>query len=116
MTRLCGTHTSAPTSVRRSTVLRTERLDAHYGRFQALFGFTFEVKPGETVALIGSNGAGKSTLLRSIVGSVRARHDGVLLDGRPVGGDPERKQLDRGIALVPEGRRLFPSLTVLENL
>ena len=97
-------------------MLRTDRLDACYGLFQALFDFSFQVTPGETVALIGSNGAGKSTLLRSIVGSVRVRHDGVLLDDKPVGGEPERKQLDRGIALVPEGRRLFPSLTVRENL
>lgn len=97
-------------------MLRTDRLDAHYGLFQALFGLTFEVKPGETVSLIGSNGAGKSTLLRSIVGSVRVHRDGVTLDGKPVGGDPERMQLARGIALVPEGRRLFPSLTVRENL
>jgi branched-chain amino acid transport system ATP-binding protein len=97
-------------------MLRTERLDAYYGLFQALFELTFEVRPGETVALIGSNGAGKSTLLRSIVGSVRVRPDGVSLNGQPVGSDPERQQLARGIALVPEGRRLFPSLTVRENL
>jgi branched-chain amino acid transport system ATP-binding protein len=97
-------------------MLRTERLDAYYGLFQALFELTFEVRPGETVALIGSNGAGKSTLLRSIVGSVRVRPDGVSLNGQPVSSDPERQQLARGIALVPEGRRLFPSLTVRENL
>ena len=97
-------------------MLRTDRLDAYYGLFQALFSLSFQVGPGETVALIGSNGAGKSTLLRSIVGSVRTRHDGVMLNDLATGGDSERKQLNRGIALVPEGRRLFPSLTVLENL
>ncbi|MEP6720308.1 MAG: ABC transporter ATP-binding protein [Variovorax sp.] len=97
-------------------MLLTERLDAHYGLFQALFGISFRVQPGETVALIGSNGAGKSTLLRSIVGSVKVRREGVRLDDQAVGGEPERRQLNRGIALVPEGRRLFPSLTVLENL
>lgn len=97
-------------------MLRTDRLDAHYGLFQALFGLTFQVSPGETVALIGSNGAGKSTLLKSLVGAVTVRRESVKLDGEPVGGEPERKQLARGVALVPEGRRLFPSLTVLENL
>lgn len=97
-------------------MLRTERLNAHYGQFQALFELDFQVKPGETVSLIGANGAGKSTLLRSIVGSVRVRRDGVLLNETAVGGDSERKQLERGIALLPEGRRLFPSLTVRENL
>lgn len=97
-------------------MLRTEGLDAHYGLFQALFGLTFQVQPGETVSLIGSNGAGKSTLLKSLVGAMKVRADGVKLDGQPVGGDPERKQLSRGVALVPEGRRLFPSLTVKENL
>lgn len=97
-------------------MLRTDRLDAHYGLFQALFGLSFRIARGETVALIGANGAGKSTLLRSIVGAVRVRPDGVLLDDQPIGGNAERTQLARGIALVPEGRRLFPSLTVLENL
>jgi branched-chain amino acid transport system ATP-binding protein len=97
-------------------VLRIESLDAHYGLFQALFGVTLSVAPGETVALIGSNGAGKTTLLRSLAGALRVRPDSVLLDGEPVGGSPEREQLSRGIALVPEGRRLFASLTVHENM
>jgi branched-chain amino acid transport system ATP-binding protein len=97
-------------------MLRIESLDAHYGLFQALFGITMSVAPGETVALIGSNGAGKTTLLRAIAGALAVRADSVLLDGEAVGGASEREQLARGIALVPEGRRLFPSLTVRENL
>ena len=97
-------------------MLRIESLDAHYGLFQALFGVTLSIAPGETVALIGSNGAGKTTLLRSLAGALRVRADSVLLDGEPVGGSAEREQLSRGIALVPEGRRLFASLTVLENM
>lgn len=97
-------------------MLRTERLNAYYGLFQALFGLSFQVSPGETVALIGANGAGKSTLLKSIVGAVVVRHDGIKLASDSIGGEPERRQLARGIALVPEGRRLFPSLTVRENL
>ena len=97
-------------------MLSTESVDAYYGLFQALFGLSCTVSPGETVALIGSNGAGKSTLLKAIVGAVRVRREGVRLDGREVGGDSEPRQLARGIALVPEGRRLFASLTVLENL
>jgi branched-chain amino acid transport system ATP-binding protein len=97
-------------------MLRTERLNAYYGLFQALFGLSFQVSPGETVALIGANGAGKSTLLKSIVGAVVVRRDGVTLGSESIGGEPERRQLARGIALVPEGRRLFPSLTVRENL
>jgi len=97
-------------------VLRIESLDAHYGLFQALFGVTLSVAPGETVALIGANGAGKTTLLRTLAGALRVRADSVLLDGEPVGGASEREQLARGIALVPEGRRLFASLSVHENL
>src|SRR5664279_4941200 len=97
-------------------MLSTDSVDAYYGLFQALFGLSFSVSPGETVALIGSNGAGKSTLLKTIVGAVGVRRDGVRLDGEDVGGDSEPRQLARGIALVPEGRRLFGSLTVRENL
>ena len=97
-------------------MLRTEGLSAYYGLFQALFDVTFQVLPGEVVALIGANGAGKSTLLRSIVGAVAVGRDKVSLDGASIGGASEREQLERGLALVPEGRRLFSSLSVQENL
>jgi branched-chain amino acid transport system ATP-binding protein len=98
------------------TLLRTERLSAFYGDFQALFDVDFEVGAGETVAVIGANGAGKSTLLRSIVGLSRVPREALWLDGRPSGGVPPAEIARRGVALVPEGRRLFPSLTVEENL
>lgn len=97
-------------------MLRTDKLDAHYGLFQALFGVDIEVAPGETLALVGANGAGKTTLLGALAGALKVRHESVRLDGEEIGGDVERRQLARGIALVPEGRRLFPSLTVRENM
>jgi len=97
-------------------VLRIDRLDAHYGLFQALFDVSLDIAPGETLALIGANGAGKTTLMRSLAGALKVRRDSIKLEGEAVGGATERAQLTRGIALVPEGRRLFPSLTVRENL
>ena len=97
-------------------LLTVRALDAHYGDFQALFGIAMEVAAGEIVAVIGANGAGKSTLLKCIAGAMPARHDAIVFDGVSIGGAPAHAVLARGIALVPEGRRLFPSLTVEENL
>jgi branched-chain amino acid transport system ATP-binding protein len=97
-------------------LLAVDRLDAFYGDFQALFGVSLQVTPGEVVAVIGANGAGKSTLLQSIAGLKPSRPDAVRFDGEPLGAVPAHARLARGIALVPEGRRLFPSLTVEENL
>jgi branched-chain amino acid transport system ATP-binding protein len=97
-------------------MLQTRALDGFYGDFQALFGVDFAVAAGETVALIGANGAGKSTLLRSIVGLNPARRDAVLLDGEPIGGLGAEAIVTRGVALVPEGRRIFPSLSVEEHI
>ena len=97
-------------------LLAVRALDAFYGDFQALFGVSIEVTPGQAVAVIGANGAGKSTLLKSIAGAMRARRDAILFDGAPIGDLPAHAVAARGIALVPEGRALFPSLTVEENL
>ncbi|SAK79587.1 branched chain amino acid ABC transporter ATPase [Caballeronia fortuita] len=97
-------------------MLRIKGLDAYYGLFQALFGVDFQVAPGETVALIGANGAGKTTLLRAIAGALHTPSESMLLNGLPAGASTEKQQLERGIALVPEGRRLFASLSVRENL
>jgi branched-chain amino acid transport system ATP-binding protein len=99
-----------------TVLLRTHRLCAFYGDFQALFDVDLEVCAGETVAFIGANGAGKSTLLRALVGLAHVPPEAIWLDDRPVGGLSPMALARLGIALVPEGRRLFPSLTVEENL
>jgi branched-chain amino acid transport system ATP-binding protein len=97
-------------------LLEIHRLDAFYGDFQALFSVSMQVKAGAIVAVIGANGAGKSTLLRSVAGLMKARHAAIRFDGAAIGGEPAYRTVARGIALVPEGRRLFPSLSVEENL
>jgi branched-chain amino acid transport system ATP-binding protein len=97
-------------------LLEVAGVDAFYGDFQALFGVSLEVAEGETVAVIGANGAGKSTLLRTVCG-LQARTSGtVVFAGRPLAGVPTHRRVQLGIAMVPEGRRVFPSLTVQENL
>jgi branched-chain amino acid transport system ATP-binding protein len=97
-------------------LLVTKSLEAFYGDFQALFGVDVTVNAGETVALIGANGAGKSTFLRAITGLLRAEPQSVLFDGEPIGGRSPAEIVRLGVAMTPEGRRIFPSLTVEENL
>jgi branched-chain amino acid transport system ATP-binding protein len=97
-------------------LLAIENLDAFYGDFQALFGISADVNEGETVAIIGSNGAGKSTFLKAITGMLQAGREAIKFAGEPVGGLPAPEIMKRGISMVPEGRRLFPSLSVEENL
>ena len=97
-------------------VLQTKGLTAHYGDFQALFGIDFEIHEGETIAIIGSNGAGKSTFLRSITGMLNTQGQDISFLGQSVGGLPAHDLVKRGLSMVPEGRKLFPSLTVEENL
>ena len=97
-------------------LLEVRAIDAYYGDFQALFGVSLKVNAGEVVAVIGANGAGKSTLLRSIAGMMPPRCGDIVFGGEAIGGAPAFAVVKRGIALVPEGRRLFPSLTVEENL
>ncbi len=97
-------------------ILETRTLTAAYGQFRALFGVDVALAAGETVAIIGANGAGKSTLLRSITGVIRNEAGMVLHRGEPIGALPAEVVMQRGIAMVPEGRKLFPSLSVEENL
>jgi len=97
-------------------LLEVDNLDAFYGDFQALFGISVEVAEGKTVAIVGANSAGKSTLLSSIAGVLPNRSDSIALRGSPVGAVPAHEMVRLGVALVPEGRRLFPSLSVEENL
>jgi branched-chain amino acid transport system ATP-binding protein len=99
-----------------TALLSTHNLQVFYGDFQALFGVDIEVGAGEVVALIGANGAGKSTLLKTITGLLPAPPEAVRFENTPIGGLPAHEILTRGIAMTPEGRRLFSSLSVEENL
>ena len=97
-------------------LLSLHGLDAHYGDFQALFGIDMTIDAGEVVAIIGANGAGKSTLLRSIAGLMANAPEQIRYKGQPIGARRADLVVAQGIALVPEGRQLFPSLSVEENL
>lgn len=99
-----------------SSLLKVRHLEARYGDFQALFGIDMEVGVGDALALIGSNGAGKSTLLKSLCGQMAVQLASIELDGEAIGGMPSHEIVRRGIAMVPEGRKLFRSLSVEENL
>lgn len=98
------------------SILECKNIIARYGDFQALFGIDFSINEGETVAIIGSNGAGKSTFLKSITGLISVENSSVVFDGKNIGGIEAHDITKLGIAMVPEGRKLFPSLTVEENL
>ena len=98
------------------TLLSLQALNAHYGDFQALYGVNLKVEPGEVVAVIGANGAGKTTMLRSIAGLLRNAPEAIRWKGQPIGALRADQVAALGIALVPEGRLLFPSLSVEENL
>ena len=99
-----------------AALLETHGLTAFYGDFQALFGIDVAIDRGETIAIIGANGAGKSTFLRVICGLLGAEPDRVRHRDEAIGGLPANLIVARGIAMVPEGRRLFASLSVEENL
>ncbi len=97
-------------------ILEVEDLDVRYGPVQAVRGLGLELAPGEVVGLIGPNGAGKSTTLLSIMGAVRPRGGDIRLNGLSLVGMPPESIARLGIALVPEGRRIFAEFTVEENL
>jgi branched-chain amino acid transport system ATP-binding protein len=98
------------------SLLETGGLTAFYGDFQALYSIDFRIEPNETVAIIGSNGAGKSTFLKSIIGLVRAKAGEIYFNGKNMARNPAHRIVATGVSMVPEGRRLFPSLSAEENL
>ncbi|WPB55411.1 ABC transporter ATP-binding protein [Xylophilus sp. GOD-11R] len=97
-------------------MLEIRDLDAGYGDTQVLFGMNMQVRRGEVVAIVGSNGVGKTTLLRTIAGLLRPTRGSVRFDGADIGGQPTAAIVERGVVLVPEGRRLFQRMTVRRNL
>jgi branched-chain amino acid transport system ATP-binding protein len=97
-------------------MLSLAAVSAGYGSFQALFGVSLDVPQGEAVGVIGPNGAGKTTLMRVISGLIPMREGAMTVEGRAVGGLPAHRMVEQGIAHVPENRRLFPRLSVEENL
>lgn len=98
------------------SMMQVKDLRVNYGGIEALKGISFEVNEGEIVTLIGANGAGKSTTLKAISGVVPVGSGSIVYNGETISGFDTQKIVNRGISLVPEGRRVFPNLTVLENL
>src|SRR5438067_10893643 len=99
-----------------STLLQVRNLEVSYGTSQALFGVSLDVREGECVTLIGRNGMGRSTLVHTVMGMLRPHRGVITLRDRPVHELPSFRVAQAGIGLVPEGRRVFPTLTVRENL
>src|SRR5436190_13149664 len=99
-----------------SALLRVDSLHAGYGPIEVLKGISFEVNAGEIVTLIGANGAGKTSTLMCLSGCVRARHGKIEFDGKPIQNRPAHEIVRLGMSQSPEGRKIFPRLTVLENL
>lgn len=97
-------------------ILEINGLESFYGDFQALYGVTMQVEKGEVISVIGANGAGKTTLMRSVTGLISNNPEMILYGGEPIGHSRADQIATRGIAMVPEGRQLFQSLSVEENL
>ena len=97
-------------------LLSIDDIDVHYGAVQALFGVGLHVQAGEVVGVLGGNASGKSTTLKSVLGLVRPSRGRIVLDGETISGLAPADIIDRGVASVPEGRRVFPEMSVLENL
>ena len=98
------------------TILTIDDLKVRYGGIEAVRGISFDVKAGEIVTLIGANGAGKSSTLRTISGLVKPADGKVIFEGEDITGKDPTQIVSKGLMMVPEGRRIFPNLTVLENL
>ncbi len=97
-------------------MLEVRNIEVSYGEFLALRGVSFTVKEGELVTIIGANGAGKSTILRAVMGLVKCRKGEIFFQGEEITSSPSHQRARLGMSLVPEGRKIFPDLTVAENL
>jgi len=97
-------------------LLKISNVDAFYGTFQALWDVSLVIEPGEIVALIGSNASGKSTLINTISGLIHPANGSIRFDGRDISASDPYETVTLGISQVPEGRRIFPDMTVLDNL
>ena len=97
-------------------ILELQDLHVSYGGIQALKGISLQVEQGQIVSLIGANGAGKSTTLRAISGLEKANAGKIIYNGQDITGKPSKYMVEQGLIMVPEGRRIFPDMTVLENL
>ncbi len=97
-------------------LLEVKDLEVHYGMIKAIKGISFEVNQGEVIALIGANGAGKTTTLHTVTGLIQPSHGQIIFDGKDITKIPAHRIVGMGMAHVPEGRRIFQQLTVLENL
>ena len=97
-------------------MLEIKDLEVYYGMIQAIKGISFEVNEGEVIALIGANGAGKTTILHTLSGLIAPKKGSITFEGQEITKIPAHKIVENGLAQVPEGRRVFPSLSVLQNL
>jgi branched-chain amino acid transport system ATP-binding protein len=97
-------------------ILKLENVDTYYGSIQALYGINIQIATGELVCLLGGNASGKSTVLKTILGVCRPKRGEVRLDGERIDGKPTKYIVSKGVSIVPENRRIFPRLTVVENL
>ena len=97
-------------------MLEIKDLEVYYGMIQAIKGISFEVNEGEVIALIGANGAGKTTILHTISGLIAPKKGSITFEGQEITKIPAHKIVENGLAQVPEGRRVFPALSVLQNL
>lgn len=100
----------------KKTVLKFEHVDAYYGNIQVLYDINLEIHQGEIVCLLGGNASGKSTTLKTILGVCKIKKGAIQLKGERIDGKPTRQIISKGVAIVPENRRIFPRMTVAENL
>ncbi len=98
------------------SLLEIDNISVFYEDFQALYDISIKIEEGDIFACIGANGAGKSTMLKTVAGVLMPKRGRILFDGEPIDNMPPHKRVELGISSVPEGRRVFPSLTVHENL